>query len=684
MGKARKFSSNDDEAVLQSQSDSENYAIGAQQNAQNLGSVHFSDNSGYGNFIQAGRDQRNAALDGALFRGNIGFNLQICELDVGTETIDILDDGTTPLSVVSTDKIVSLSAGTTGDLTIILGAQRPGQRLLLYGIQGNTITIKNTAGAVENTILTPDGADFTLENTNVALLVYDITTTKWRVLSGGGSGGSTTVNAIKDPARVMTQFNYVDLSLVGNNIDDVICVVGDRILVNNQVTQSENGIYEVTGESPPGVLQLTRATDFDEDSEVIGGVLVYVNEGTNNGDQLFGLTTNDPITVGVTALTFVQIGGSGLQDPIILNENDLGTIGFINQLIDWSTNNFYRAVVNGDVVITMENLPATGKWEQVVLEITQDVVGGHPVTFSDTFANAVVPNINTGANSKTVITFYAYNDGVNDIILAFDTQSNFNAYPEVDLGTLGPAVVNIDWSLGNFQRMVLSGDVTITHTNLPLPLQWQQVIVEYTQDLVGNHNTTYTQSFGNGVVPLVNLNPTAKTSVVFYAYNTGVITIILAFETMSGGNTNFLHASKVANQAPPLTVGTTATFDSILSNSGLTVAAGIVSGFRAGRIYECECSIAILNAVSPAANISFQWNDIANATLIGTRGDCILTTQLAVDSGQPVAKAVFSPLLDTDTLEVQFTFNNDLVNTFMYGMGIAGTPASYIMIKDIT
>ena len=163
MGKARKFSGSDDEAVLQSQSDSENYAVGAQQNAQNLGSVHFSDNSGYGNFTQAGRDQRNAALDGALFRGNIGFNLQICKLDVGTETIDILSDGFNPLSVVSTDKIVTLSAGVTGDLTTILGAQRPGQRLLLYGIQGNTITIKNTAAATENTILTPDGADFTLE-----------------------------------------------------------------------------------------------------------------------------------------------------------------------------------------------------------------------------------------------------------------------------------------------------------------------------------------------------------------------------------------------------------------------------------------------------------------------------------------------------------------------------------------
>ena len=570
MGKARSFSTSDDDAVLQTQSDNENYAVAAQQNAQNLGSVHFSDNSGYGNFKQSGRDQRNASLEGALFRGNLGFNLQTAVLDVGTETLDILEDGSSnPLNVISVDKVVTISAGLTANLTTILGAQRPGQRLLLYGIQGNTITIKHTAAATPNTILTPDATDFNLSDTNVALLVYDITTAKWRVLSGGGSGGG------------------------------------------------------------------------------------------------------------------------GLTDPIILNENDLGTIGFLTQIIDWSTNNFYRAILNGYITITMDNLPVAGKWEQVILEFTQDGTGNHNVTFLDTFANGVVPLINTGANTKTTIIFYAYNDG-SSVILSFDSSASFLSYPEFDHGNQGPGVLNIDWSVANFQRMVLQGGMLITHTNLPAPGKWQQVIVEYTQDGIGSHNVTYTQSFANGVVPLVNFAPTSKTSVVFYAYNTGVITLILAFETQSAGNTDFIHAIKAVNQPPPLTVTSHAEFDTILNSQGITVStgagqlSGIFSGFRAGRTYECECFIGMSDPAIPAT-LGYDWVDIAGGGLfIGNRGFVhTMDSPGTFQSIQPSAKAIFQPVADTDTLEVQFTSNSNLAGITMLGSMI-GQPESYVVIKDIT
>jgi hypothetical protein len=192
VGKARSFSDSSKDTVYQKEFDDEVYAAAAQQNSYNLGSVHFSDQSGIANISQAGSDQRKANLEGALFRGNIGFNLQTAVLDVPTDTIDLLEDGSSvALSTVSTDRIVSLSSGTTADLVTILGSQRPGQRLTLYNIFGNTITIKHTAAATANTILTPDTNDFTFENNMVIELVYDITTTKWRLRTGvsGGTGG---------------------------------------------------------------------------------------------------------------------------------------------------------------------------------------------------------------------------------------------------------------------------------------------------------------------------------------------------------------------------------------------------------------------------------------------------------------------------------------------------------------
>jgi hypothetical protein len=259
---------------------------------------------------------------------------------------------------------------------------------------------------------------------------------------------------------------------------------------------------------------------------------------------------------------------------------------------------------------------------------------------------------------------------------------------EFNHGNQGPVALDIDWSVANFQRMILTGGVGITHINLPSTGKWEQLVLEFIQDSFGGHFVTFTQGFANGVVPLVNLAPGSRTTVVFYSYFEAV-SFILAFETRSAGNTNFIHATKAVNQVAPLTVGIHAEFDTALSNAGLVVStgagqlSGIFSGFRAGRIYECECFMAIQNGIL-ASDVSFQFYDIALAALIGSRGNALGTAAAIGDSGQQSAKTIFSPAADTDTLEVRFTFNNDLVNNIMYGIGGAGDPQSYVVIKDIT
>ena len=91
---------------------------------------------------------------------------------------------------------------------------------------------------------------------------------------------------------------------VGDTIDGVTLADGDRVLVKDQSTGSENGVY-VAGATP------ARAADFDADSEVTSGAFFFVEEGTTNGDNGFTLTTNDDITVGSTSLTFTQFSGGG-------------------------------------------------------------------------------------------------------------------------------------------------------------------------------------------------------------------------------------------------------------------------------------------------------------------------------------------------------------------------------------
>jgi len=111
---------------------------------------------------------------------------------------------------------------------------------------------------------------------------------------------------VKDSVRVATTANITIATALnnGDTLDGVTLATNDRILVKNQSTGSENGIYVVAA-SP------ARATDFDANAEVTGGAFTFVEEGTVNADSGWVVTTNGAITVGTTALSFAQFSGAG-------------------------------------------------------------------------------------------------------------------------------------------------------------------------------------------------------------------------------------------------------------------------------------------------------------------------------------------------------------------------------------
>lgn len=117
----------------------------------------------------------------------------------------------------------------------------------------------------------------------------------------------------KDSVRAAT-ITSVNLSAAPNSIDNVPLAKRDRILVKNQGTASQNGIYYVQtlGTGSNGVW--VRAADFAATENISSGVQVAVEEGDVNGNRTFQLTTDNPITLGVTGLTFEPVSGGGLDD----------------------------------------------------------------------------------------------------------------------------------------------------------------------------------------------------------------------------------------------------------------------------------------------------------------------------------------------------------------------------------
>jgi len=112
-------------------------------------------------------------------------------------------------------------------------------------------------------------------------------------------------------------------------VDSTAAVVGNRVLVKNEVAQTNNGIYSVTAAgSGIAAYVLTRVSDYNSSSNVIPGEATYVIGGATLNDDWWALTTVAPITVGG--------GGSGSNLTYIETNATAGGVtslaGTINQI----------------------------------------------------------------------------------------------------------------------------------------------------------------------------------------------------------------------------------------------------------------------------------------------------------------------------------------------------------------
>ena len=97
------------------------------------------------------------------------------------------------------------------------------------------------------------------------------------------------------PCKVATTGN---ITLSGaQTIDGIPLQVGDRVLVKNQNTGSQNGIYIVSLSS------WSRAIDMSLDDDVFQGLNIFVSEGTLNSGKFWVISTSNPVTL--SNLTFV-------------------------------------------------------------------------------------------------------------------------------------------------------------------------------------------------------------------------------------------------------------------------------------------------------------------------------------------------------------------------------------------
>lgn len=102
------------------------------------------------------------------------------------------------------------------------------------------------------------------------------------------------------------------VALAAISLDSSSPSVGDRVLIKNQVSTFQNGLYTVTATgSGIAVFVLTRTTDFDQSSDIQTGDTVFVTAGTTLANTTWAYNGIDSPTIGTTAITFAQAAGPG-------------------------------------------------------------------------------------------------------------------------------------------------------------------------------------------------------------------------------------------------------------------------------------------------------------------------------------------------------------------------------------
>jgi len=284
------------------------------------------------------------ATGNALISGGINTAPSWGKVGLTTHVSGILPvaNGGTGLTTTPTNGQLLIGNGTGYSLAAIT----QGSGITVTNGSG-TITLANTGvlSNVAGTGISVSGATGNVTITNTGVISVAGTTNQINVSASTGAVtlslpqsisttssptfASVTISNAPTNGTDATNKNYVDAAIAGLSwkqsvraattvagtlassfangqvIDGITLVTGDRILIKNQATQTENGIYIVAASGAPA-----RSADADTGTELVGAS-VYVDQGTVNADTGWTQTTNAPITIGSTNIVWAQFSGSG-------------------------------------------------------------------------------------------------------------------------------------------------------------------------------------------------------------------------------------------------------------------------------------------------------------------------------------------------------------------------------------
>jgi len=456
-----------------------------------------------GNASTATTLQTARTINGTSFDGSANITVTAA---AGTLTGATLASGVTASSLTSVGTIATgvwqgtdvgvLYGGTgtsdgsitgTGALTFTAGGSNTNVNLVPIGtgiVDVGGKRVGNAADPTQSTDLaTKAYVDGLANGLDVKQSVKAASTTALTVTySNGSSGvGATLTNAGTQAALTL---------------DSIALSVGDRVLIKNQASGLQNGVYTVT---TVGTIStnwvLTRATDFDNSpgTEVGPGIFFFVEQGTTQADNGYVITTDTAITIGTTAIDFVQFSGAGQITAgagLTKSGNTLDVVGTANRISVATDSIDIDAAYVGQTSITTLGTIGTGTWQGTIVAGQYGGTGvnnsGKTITLGGSFTHTGAHTLGLTTTANTSVTLPT--TGTLATLAGTETFTN-KTLTSANLTT--PAIGSAGYTVAGSS----SGTTTIVATaaasgTLTLPAATDTLVGKATTDTLTNKTLT--------------------------------------------------------------------------------------------------------------------------------------------------------------------------------------------------
>ena len=206
-------------------------------------------------------------------------------------------------------------------------------------------TITGSATTIDTESLTASRA--IISNASQKIAVSDVTNTELGYLDG-------VTSAVQTQIDTKAATTYVDNAVAGlrtriiceaastanvtissgleagDTIDGITLVAGDQVLLKDQSTASQNGIYTAVGS---GAGAASRSTNFDTIAE-LSGQMVVINQGSTNDNTIWLCTTNNTVTLDSDSIAFTKITPSNVGDVTLTGTQTLTNKTITSPIID--------------------------------------------------------------------------------------------------------------------------------------------------------------------------------------------------------------------------------------------------------------------------------------------------------------------------------------------------------------